>query len=104
MTEEYWVELGQHPEGALFYSPHKQEGTKHPEWVQLKLMRPAIPGRRIKRRVWLSWNSEKQELAHNELADQLPEIYSWVWDTMDQIAERLLEQYEQERAARELAK
>jgi hypothetical protein len=79
---QYWVELARHPGGfTLFYSPHKQRLTKRPNWVSLKLMLPAVPGRRIERRVWLSWDRDKRQLARSEFADTLPEIYGWVWDT-----------------------
>jgi hypothetical protein len=89
MLESYWVELARHPEGyTLSYSPQKQLETKHPVWLQLKLMRPAISGRRIKRRVWLRWNRDKQQLAKNTLAEELPEIYDWVWNVLQQLAER----------------
>jgi hypothetical protein len=93
-NSQYWAELAQHPEGyVLFYSPQKQMQSKHPSWVALKLMCPVIPGIRIKggRRKWLSWNRDKHQLAHCGVAHQLPEIYNWVWDTMEQIAERELE-------------
>jgi hypothetical protein len=94
--DQYWVELARHPEGhALFYSPQKQDTAKHPEWLRLKFMRPATPGRRIKRRVWLLWNREKQQLANTELADELPEIYDWLCDSLEQLAEHELEKMEE---------
>ena len=54
-------------------------------------MRPAIPGRRIKRRVWLWWGRDKQQLKHSDFADDLPEIYDWVIDVLEQRAARELE-------------
>ena len=88
---QYWVELARHPEGfTLSYSPHKQRLTKRPDWVSLKLMCPVVPGPRVKRRVWLSWNQDKHQLTHCALADALPEIYSWVWDTLERTASRLV--------------
>jgi hypothetical protein len=91
--EDYWIELARHSEGyTLFYSPQKQGQSKRPQRFTLKLMRPAVPGHRIKRRVWLSWNCDKQQLACHELADELPEIYGWVWEVMQRFMAR--EQHE----------
>ncbi len=85
-VSSYWTELARHPQGyVLLHSFRKL--TRSP-WVQLKLMRPAIPGRRIARRIWLQWNADEQCLAHTPLAEELPEIYAWVLDVLEAEAKR----------------
>ena len=59
-----------------------------PPWIQLKLMRPKIPGRRYARRVWLKWNANEQCLERTQLAEELPEIYDWVLDVLEAEAAR----------------
>jgi hypothetical protein len=95
MTENvssYWVELARHPDGYVLF--HTFRKAMRPPWVQLKLMRPAIPGRRIARRVWLTWNADEQRLARSPLgkehplAEELPEIYAWVLDVLEAEAAR----------------
>lgn len=89
MTESasnYWAELARHPQGYVLF--HTFRNPMRPPWVQLKLMRPAIPGRRIARRVWLKWNADRQCLARTPLAEELPEIYAWVRDVLEAEAAR----------------
>jgi hypothetical protein len=86
MTDEFWTELARHPDGyVLLHSFRKQT---RPPWIQLKLMRPKIPGRRIARRIWLMWNADAQCLPHTQLAEELPEIYAWVVDVLEAEAAR----------------
>jgi hypothetical protein len=83
----YWVEIARHPQGfVLFVCSHQKF---RPPWVALKLKRPKHePGRSSgeRKRVWLHWNADRQELGRNAstalLADQIPDISDWVVDVL----------------------